>query len=287
LIQTVDFFTPIVDDPRTFGRIAAANSLSDVYAMGGKPLTVMNMVCFPIKTMPIEVLQEILKGGLDTTQEAGAVLVGGHTVEDEELKYGLSVAGTVHPSKVITNSGARTGDAIVLTKPLGTGIISTAVKKDAASGEVLESMIKSMVRLNRQASEAMIETGVNACTDVTGFGLLGHAMEMATASGVGMELEAGKVPYLEGAVDYTAKKMAPGGTKANCKHFGTRVNMSPGLKEWAFELLFDPQTSGGLLISVLPEKTEKLLSALKKGGDESACVIGRCIKSPAGRIEIL
>lgn len=275
IIQTVDFFAPIVDDPYTFGRIAAANSLSDVYAMGGRPVTVMNIVGFPKKKMPLEVLQEIMKGGLDATREAGAVLAGGHTVEDEELKYGLSVTGVVHPDRVITNAGLREGDALVLTKPLGTGIIATALKKDAASDKAVETMVRQMTALNRAASEAMQEVGANACTDVTGFGLLGHASEMAQNSNMGITLESSKVPLIEGVLDYTAKKMVPGGADANKEFYKPGIRMKAKVDELLLTVLHDPQTSGGLLIALPEAKVDDLLAALENRGVKGAVLIGR------------
>ena len=194
IIQTVDFFTPTVDDPFTFGQIAAANSLSDVYAMGGKPLTAMNIVCFPIQTMDISILREILRGGIEKIREAGVVLVGGHSVDGQELKYGLSVTGTVHPDKVIRKEGSAPGDKLILTKPLGTGIVSTAIKGGVASTQAIAKVVKSMTTLNQKASEIMQEIGVHACTDITGFGLLGHAAEMIEGTGVGMVIYANSVP---------------------------------------------------------------------------------------------
>lgn len=276
LIQTVDFFAPIVDDPYTFGRIAATNSLSDVYAMGGRPLTVMNIVGFPVKEMSLQVLNQILRGGLDVTLEAGAVLVGGHTVEDGELKYGLSVTGIVHPDKVITNAKAQAGDALVLTKPLGTGIIATALKKGKASTESVEAMVRAMTTLNREASETMQEVGVHACTDVTGFGLVGHASEMMTASGIGMVFDAARVPLMLHVMEYTRQKLVPGGAGANQKYYACRVNKADSVEEDLFTVLHDPQTSGGLLIAVSEAKAGQLVDLLQKRGCDATTVIGRC-----------
>lgn len=280
IIQTVDFFAPIVDDPYTFGCVAATNSLSDVYAMGGVPITVMNIVGFPLKEFKLDVLKEILRGGLDATKESGAVLVGGHSVEDVELKYGLSVTGTVHPAKVLTNAGARPGDALVFTKRLGTGIIATALKKGAASNDSVERMTRSMCTLNRAASEAMQEVGVHACTDVTGFGLMGHAMEMVEGSDVGMEIEAGKVPLMEGVLEYTEKKMVPGGALANAKFYGDRIDRDAAVDDTLHTVLNDPQTSGGLLIAVAENKADDLIEELLKRGVESAARIGKCTPPP-------
>ena len=215
LIQTLDFFTPIVNDPYLFGQIAAVNALSDVYAMGGKPLTAMNIVCFPKNTLDKSVLKEILKGGLEKIHEAGALLVGGHSVDDVELKYGLSVTGIIHPDKVMTNAGARPGDQLILTKPIGTGIIATALKGKAASPEAEEAMIRVMLESNRIGAEVMQEVGAHGCTDITGFGLLGHALEMANASKCGVTLRASQVPIIPYAREYSQMGMVPGGTHAN------------------------------------------------------------------------
>jgi selenide,water dikinase len=276
IVQTVDFVTPIVDDPYTFGRIAAANSLSDVYAMGGRPVTVLNIAAFPKKDLSIEVLKEIFRGGLETVLEAEATLVGGHTLDDPELKYGLCVTGVVHPDHVITNAGAKAGDAIVLTKPIGTGIIATAVKKNKASREDEEAIIMSMICLNRIASEEALAAGMNACTDVTGFGLIGHASEMAAASGVGIEIEARKVPLFHNTLDYAAGKMIPGGGVANKTFYSPRVRKTDALDEVLYDVLNDPQTSGGLLIALPREKADQLVSALNERGLEHAVVIGKC-----------
>jgi selenide,water dikinase len=276
IIQTVDFFAPIVDDPFTFGRVAATNALSDVYAMGGRPITVMNIVGFPRKELPFEVLTEILKGGLEATKDAGAVLAGGHTVDDAELKYGLSVTGIVHPDKVLTNSGAQAGDQLILTKPLGTGIIATALKGDAAAPSAVDEMIRNMCTLNRAASEAMLEVGVHACTDVTGFGLLGHAWEMMKNSGVGLEIRSAEVPFMEGVLDYAAKGMVPGGADANKKYYGPDIRRSGSVGEDLYTALLDPQTSGGLLIAVPIDKAYALTEALKARGVDDAVKIGEC-----------
>jgi len=280
IIQTVDFFAPIVDDPFTFGQVAATNSLSDIYAMGGQPITVMNLVCFPVKVMSLKVLNHVLQGGLDITKEAGAVLVGGHSVEDSELKYGLAVTGVVHPEKVITNDGAKAGDLLILSKPLGTGIIATALKKGIASEASTQAMLKSMCTLNKNASSAMQEVGVHACTDVTGFGLLGHAMEVAEGSKVGMEIFSEKVPLMENVLDYAEQKLAPGGAEANKKFYENKIEKAQTLKETLYTALHDPQTSGGLLIAVSEEKADHLLSSMKKQGVHSVTVIGRCIAPP-------
>ena len=284
LIQTVDFFTPIVDDPYLFGQIAAANALSDIYAMGGKPLTAMNVVCFPVHTMDISVLREILKGGLDKMKEAQVSLVGGHSVEDPELKYGLSVTGTIHPDHIITNGGARPGDRLILTKPLGTGIINTAIKAKMASEESILKVTRLMTTLNDTASEIMQTVGVHSCTDVTGFGFLGHACEMAEASEVGMVIYTGSVPFLSEAKEYARKGMVPGGTHRNKKFRIHQIKTDPSLSPETIDLFFDPQTSGGLLISVTRGKADELLNRFKKAGIEEACIIGEVTAGPKGEI---
>ena len=285
LIQTVDFFTPIVDDPRTFGRIAAANALSDVYAMGGEPLTAMNVVCFPRRTLSLDVLREVLLGGLEVVREAGAVLVGGHSIEDPELKYGLSVTGRIHPDRVVTNAGARPGDRLILTKPLGTGVLATAIKGGMASKETEAEAVRWMTALNRDAAEAMQDVGVHACTDVTGFGLLGHALEMATASRVEMELHAGKVPLIPGARDLASSGMIPAGSFANRKFSERAVTVERGVDGIDVDLLADAQTSGGLLIAVEEERAAALHDALERRGVLHA-EIGRVASSADGGIRV-
>ncbi len=266
LVQTVDFITPIVDDPFLFGQIAAANSLSDVYAMGGRPLTAMNVVGFPSKKLDRAVLVDILKGGGEKVREAGAVIVGGHTVEDEELKYGLSVTGLVHPGRVITNQGAVPGDALVLTKPLGTGLVSTAAKRGKAPKEALAAATDSMLRLNRNACEAMIEAGARAATDITGFGFLGHAMNLARGSGVRVAIELAALPLFPGAMDLARKGMSPGGTAHNQAYYGPMILWPGGLDEVWAKIAFDPQTSGGMLISIPEARLNDLRSALERRG---------------------
>lgn len=246
LVQTVDFFTPIVDDPYTFGRIAAANALSDVYAMGGRPLTALSILCYPAKG-DLEDLEQILRGGADTMIEAGCVVIGGHSVNDEEMKFGYAVTGLVHPERVWTNAGARPGDVLVLTKPIGTGVISTALKRGIADPAHVESAIASMCRLNRQEGEA------HGCTDITGFGLLGHAREMALASGVTLEIDASRVPLLPGALEYARQGAIPGGLKNNREFVSCAVEFRRELPPELEALLYDPQTSGGLLVSLPPE----------------------------------
>ena len=286
IIQTLDFFTPIVDEPYAFGQIAVANSLSDVYAMGGQPLTAMNIVCFPQKTMPMSVLQDILVGGLDKMREAGVVLVGGHSVEDEELKYGLSVTGTIHPARVVLNAGARAGDRLILTKPLGTGIISTAIKGGVAGGGAVARITKSMSALNRRACELMQDVGVNAGTDVTGFGLLGHAAEMIEGSDVGMVIDAAAVPFFPEAEGLAEMGMVPGGLYRNRDFRKGMVEIAQGVSQFLADILFDPQTSGGLLISVAPEKAATLLDRMHEEGIPEAAVIGGVVAEPKGRIVV-
>ncbi|GFN23249.1 MAG: selenide, water dikinase SelD [Thermoanaerobacteraceae bacterium] len=277
LIQTLDFFTPIVDDPYLFGQIAAANALSDIYAMGGRPLTAMNVVCFPTKKVDSGVLGEILRGGAEKIMEAGAVLVGGHSIEDEEPKYGLAVTGIAHPDKIVTNSGARPGDKLILTKPLGTGILATALKADMASRETEEEMGRWMAMLNRDAAAAMTEVGVHACTDITGFGLLGHCLELAQGSGVDVVLESREIPLLPGVLDFAAMGLVPGGAYNNRRYMEGKVHFDGHVKEALQDVLYDPQTSGGLLMAVAPEKVSPLLSELHRRGVKTARVIGEAI----------
>ncbi|OGB65654.1 MAG: selenide, water dikinase SelD [Caldithrix sp. RBG_13_44_9] len=277
LIQTVDFFTPVVDDPYTYGQIAAANSLSDVYAMGGRPITALNIVGFHPKILPMSVLEEILTGGFDKTEEAGAVIVGGHTILDEELKYGLSVAGVIHPNKIVTNAGAQPGDMLVLTKPLGTGIISTAIKSGKALGELADRANQVMTSLNKTASEVMQEIGVNACTDITGFGLLGHSYEMAAASKVGMKFWASKIPFFKEIIPLITEGFVPGGTHNNRAYLEDKVEILHSLSAENTTVLFDAQTSGGLLISVQEDKVDNLTRELKKRGLDIVAIIGEVV----------
>jgi selenide,water dikinase len=284
LIQTLDFFTPIVNDPYTFGQIAAANSLSDVYAMGGRPLTALNIVCYPSKTVPKDVLKAILAGGLDKVHEAGALLVGGHSVDDTELKYGLSVTGVVHPQRILTNSGATMGDRLILTKPLGTGIIATAVKGRVASPEAEAQAMAVMTALNRPAAECLEGFAVHAVTDITGFGLLGHALEMATGSGVELTLFASQVPVIGAARDYASMGLVPAGTFANRNFCEKNLKVAPGLDAVSLDLLADAQTNGGLLIAVAGEQAESLLSCLHDQGVTAAALIGEVTASGPGSI---
>jgi selenide, water dikinase len=284
LIQTVDFFTPIVDDPYVFGQIAAANALSDVYAMGGKPLTAMNVVCFPIKTLDIGVLKAILRGGLDKLMEAETTLVGGHSVENNEIKYGLSVTGIIHPEKVLTNMSARIGDYLILTKPLGTGIINTAIKGGLAGEETITIVSNAMVTLNKGASIAMQEVGVSACTDITGFGLLGHLSEMIRGNGLGMIVYAGKVPYFPEAKKFADMGMVPGGTYRNKEFFSQWIRFDSTVPQYLQDILFDPQTSGGLLISVPRGNADSLLTQLREKNVNEAVIIGEVVAEPKEKI---
>ena len=286
LIQTVDFFTPVVDDPYLYGQIAAANALSDVYAMGGRPLTALNIICYPSSCGELETLTAILKGGADKIKEAGALLVGGHSVEDREPKYGLAVTGLVHPAKLITNRGARPGDRLVLTKRIGTGVITTALKADLAPSQAVTAACREMATLNRHAAEAMEEVGVSACTDITGFGLLGHALALAQASGVHLRLNAAAVPLLPAAEELAASGLLPAGAYANREHVAARVSFATGLPQALGDLLCDPQTSGGLLIAVAPDRLNRLLTALSHRR-VTAAVIGSVTAEEAGRITVV
>ncbi len=284
IVQTLDFFTPIVDDPYLFGQIAVANSLSDVYAKGGKPLTAMNIVCFPVKTMDMTVLREILAGGLDKMREAGVLLVGGHSVEDKELKYGLSVTGTIHPARVIRNKGCRVGDKLILTKALGVGIINTALKGDMVDPAAVAGALAGMAALNDKASELMQRTVVNACTDVTGFGLLGHLCEMIEDTEAGVTITAEAVPCFPEAKELAELGMVPGGMYRNRDFRKHMVEIDKGVPPNMADILFDPQTSGGLLISLPPDNASELLRLIHAAGIAAAAVIGEVVKEPKGKI---
>lgn len=254
LVQTVDFFPPIVDDPYYFGQIAAANALSDVYAMGGRPLTALNLVAFPIDKMPPEILTAILKGGNEKVLEAGAVVVGGHSIKDQELKFGLAVTGIINPSHIITNAGARPGDRLYLTKPLGTGIITTGIKRNRVAKNLIEKVTLQMATLNRDASEIMLRHHVHAATDITGFGLLGHACEMAAASDITIKIYSKQLPLLDDALILAEAGMIPGGANDNRSYFGEKVLIKNSLDPNLVKVLFDPQTSGGLFIAIPPDR---------------------------------
>ncbi len=285
MIQTVDFFTPVVDDPYTFGQIAAANSLSDVYAMGGEPKVALNIVGFPNCLDP-EILGEILRGGADKVKEAGAVLVGGHSVQDDEPKYGLSVSGFVHPDKIYRNYGCRPGDVLVLTKQIGSGIINTAVKAEMASEQAKTQAVKVMSSLNKKAKEAAEGFPVNACTDITGFGLLGHCAEMAKASGVTLEIQAKRVPYMQEAADYAKMGLIPAGAYKNREHCESMVD-AVRVEEYVTDLMYDPQTSGGLFS--LPKcYTDEFMNGMKRAKlDTKVSVIGRVLEKEEKLIRLV
>lgn len=267
MIQTVDFFTPVVDDPYTFGQIAAANSLSDVYAMGGEPKIALNVVGFPNCLDP-SILADILRGGADKVKEAGAVLVGGHSVQDNEPKYGLCVSGFVHPKKIFKNYGCRPGDALILTKPIGSGVVNTAVKAEMASENSMQEAIKVMSSLNKKAKEVIEKYPISACTDVTGFGLLGHCAEMASASEVSFDIYVDDVAYIDGAVELAQMGLVPAGSYKNREYSGHMVDTGD-VTETDIDLLYDPQTSGGLLISVAPEYADDIMNAFEAHGLET------------------
>lgn len=277
LVVTLDFFTPIVDDARDFGRIAAANSLSDVYAMGGTPLVALNIVCFPDGELPTSLMAEILLGGHEKVMEAGALVLGGHSVSDRELKFGLAVVGTVNPNAIVTNAGARVGDTLVLTKPIGVGVLATALKEDELSSDGIAAITELMATLNRAASEAMIEAGASAATDVTGFGLLGHGSEMADASGVTLEIAASDVPLIDGALAAIEKGLAPGGLFSNQHYYSAVVESRTRADKRTVELMYDPQTSGGLLVALPSGKLDVFERALSARGG-SSWVVGRVVE---------
>lgn len=287
IVQTLDFFTPVVDDPGLFGRIAAANALSDVWAMGVDPLFALNIVGFPVKRLPLGMLVEILRGGAEKCAEAGVAVLGGHSIDDPEPKYGLVVTAVCHPDAIVTKAGARPGDALVLTKPLGTGIVTTALRNDQAPPKAVERAVEVMLALNGPAARAMRAAGgAHACTDVSGFGLLGHLREMAAASGAGARVHADAVPLIEGASDLARRGIAPGGTKRNLEFVNRHAVWAPGVPEDLRLLLSDAQTSGGLLIAVAPERAHALLDALRAEG-VTGTAIGEVTAGPAGRLEIV
>ncbi len=274
IILTMDFFTPVVDDPYSFGQIAAANSLSDIYAMGGKPVTAMNIACFP-NCLSIDILVEILKGGADKVKEAGGIIIGGHTVEDNEPKYGLSVMGMIEPKKVITNSGAKLDDFLILTKPLGLGIINTGIKSGLLNDDDIDNAVKIMSYLNKDACEAMLEVGVNGCTDITGFGFLGHALEFAEASSVTIEIWSNHLPIIEKSLELARMGIIPAGAYKNQSYVGNKARFEKNIKQEIKDILFDPQTSGGLLISIEENKVEKLIKLLKQNNKTDFSIIGK------------
>lgn len=286
IVQSVDFFTPVVDDPYAFGQIAAANALSDIYAMGAKPLTAMNLVSFPVGKLKMDVLAKILQGGSEKIREAGAVLVGGHSIDDAEPKYGLSVTGIVHPDHILSNAKAEVGDILVLTKPLGVGIITTGIKRGIVSREAEAEVIEVMVTLNKGAAEVAIEVGVHAVTDVTGFGFLGHLNEMLQASGCSAEVYADAVPVLASVWDCIKQKAIPGGTQANRRHLEGKVDFAPDVSEELQIVLYDAITSGGLLLAVPEEHVDLLIKQLERVKTPAAAVVGRILKGEPGKIAV-
>lgn len=287
LINTVDFFTPIVDDPFVFGQIAVANGLSDVYAMGGRPITAMNIVCFPTGVFSLNVLGRILEGGLDVLKEAGVQLLGGHSVEDDELKYGVAVTGICHPDRVLKNRGLKDGDALVLTKPLGTGIIGTALKAGESDPAALAPFIETMRTLNRDAAAVLEDFEVHACTDITGFGLMGHLREMLADDGLEVRIEAARLPLLPGAVEGAALGFVPGGLYRNRDHVGPLCAIDPSIRRELADIAFDPQTSGGLLVALPAAESEGLVEELHRRGVKAAVRIGAVTRSQQPAIRLL
>ena len=287
LIQTVDFFTPIVDDPFDFGRIAAANALSDVYAMGGAPKTAMNLVAFPVKEMELSVLRKILQGGLDKLTEAGVVLIGGHSIEDKELKYGLSVTGVVNPARVLTKKSLRPGDRLELTTPLGTGIVNTAIKAGLASAELTDKVTLLMATLNRDAALIMSNFNITACTDVTGFGLLGHLAEMVCGSSMSARVFSEQVPVMAEALEFASMGLIPAGAYKNREFRESMTDFVETVERSRQDVLFDPQTSGGLLIGVGSHQAGELVAALKDAGIGDAAQIGKIKSGPEEKIQVV
>ena len=286
LVMTVDVFTPIVDDPYQYGVISAANALSDIYAMGARPLLALNIVGFPREKLPLEVLGAILQGGAAKAEEAGVLIIGGHSIDDPEPKYGLAVTGTIHPKKIITNAGGRSGDVLVLTKPLGIGVITTGIKQGKTSEAAAETAIRVMSILNRGASEAMVEVGVDACTDITGYGLLGHLHEMAKASGVSARVSASRIPMLPEAHSLARQGAIAGGPARNFEFLEDKVSYDEAIDEETRLLLADAQTSGGLLIAVPRDRLEALDAALARRSVPAIAHIGELLDGPPGRITV-
>ncbi len=284
MVQSVDFFTPVVNDPATYGKIAAANALSDIYAMGARPLTVMNLIGFP-RCLPQSALVDILRGGAEKVKEAGAVIVGGHTVEDDEPKYGLAVTGLVDPAKMVSTVGARPGDVLILTKPLGTGILATALKGEVLTEADMVEAIAGMQRLNKGAAEVMLEVGVHACTDITGFGLLGHALELAEASQVGIQIETGALHVYPMVIEMAAIGLVPEGSYNNRQYYLPRIVNGSQVAPELMDILADPQTSGGLLIAVAEKKADELKRKLQAAGCD-AFQIGAVIDGPPGQMQL-
>lgn len=288
IVQTVDYFTPVVDDPYTFGQITAANSLSDIYAMGAQPLFALNIVGFPSKKLSMDVLADILKGGAAKAAEAGINVIGGHTIEDPEPKYGMVVTAVIDPSQVVANAGAKEGDTLVLTKPLGLGIITTAMKKGLASQDIMNEAIEVMSTLNKRASEAMVKVGVNACTDITGFGFLGHLHEMAKASHLGAKIFLKNVPVIQETWNLVKNQpeTVSGGTRRNLEFLKNDLVINQGITEVDLLVLADAQTSGGLLISVSEEKLPQFLQGLKEAGVQTYAIVGKMVEDESFKLEI-
>jgi selenide,water dikinase len=287
IVATVDFFTPIVDDPYDFGRIAATNAFSDLYAMGATPLFALNLVGWPRDTLPFELLGDVLRGGADVARAAGAFVLGGHSVDDAEPKYGMAAIGEAHPDRIVTNAGARPGDALVLTKPLGTGVLTTALKRDMLSEAELAPAVAAMTTLNAGAARAMLAVGVHAATDVTGFGLLGHLRTLLEASGAAAEVRAAAVPLLPRAREVADRGAIPGGTERNAANVADAVSFASGVDGTTRLLLADAQTSGGLLIAVAAERVDALVAALGHEGTPAADVIGRVVAGKPGAIAVV
>lgn len=284
LVQTVDVFTPNVDDAYTFGQIAAANSLSDVYAMGGQALTALAIIAFPIETLSHRIMGQIIRGGMDKLAEAGVPVVGGHSLKDHEIKFGFAVTGTIHPERIVTNAGAQVGDVLVLTKPLGTGVISFAAQIGRATAEQLAIVAASMTQLNKTASELMVAAGVHAATDVTGFGLMGHLVEMALGAGVNLEVDVARVPRFPGALELLEQGLVAGGIERNLEYSEDYQELAGAVPEALRLLMYDPQTSGGLLLAVAPERAGTLVEALRAAGYAQAAVIGRVTETGEGQL---
>lgn len=287
IVETVDMIAAIVDDPYSFGMIAAANGISDIYAMGGKPITAMNIVGFPSESMDISVLTKILQGALAKLNEAGVMLLGGHSVRNDEVKFGVSVTGLIHPDRIVTKGGAKVGDRLILTKPIGTGILTTALKAEMLPAGVLEKLVAQMAQLNDRACQAMLDVGAHACTDITGFALLGHACEMAEASGISIELDSKKIPVIPESLQFAHMGLIPEGMYANWEYRNAMIQAG-AIDEDTMSVLYDPQTSGGLLISVAEDRAVAMLAKLRELGVADAAVIGRVIEaSPAPQIIVI
>jgi selenide,water dikinase len=284
LVQTTDFFPPLVDDPYDFGRIAAANALSDVYAMGGEPLTCLNIVCFPDRELDSQILVDILRGGADTAKKAGAVIVGGHSIRDAEVKYGMAVTGRVHPKRILTNAGAQAGDVLVLTKPIGSGVLCSAAKQDKLPQEELREAIEIMAALNKPGRDAAVSAGVNACTDITGFGLLGHAFEMAEGSDVTLEIHASRVPLMARTLEFARQGVLTRAHKSARDYLGQRLRVEAGPEPALVGVLLDAQTSGGLLLSVPPSSLDRLLYDLGCNNSVVCAKIGKVLSPGSERV---